>query len=205
MGWISTLRSPGHIPEAISHINQANKDFEAGRAQVDVARSLFDALNKIQTEWMGLHERDEIGELKAFQTMIRERFKPEEHSDFLHSEELKSLVSFKPQIMNHDTLRRHRYRPDQEIEPKLRKKAIEEHHKVVTAYTTYLSQKNDEVKDRVIKRVAELLYVVRSNIAHGEKTPYGPDLKKKECDEKVCNVVIPLQQLLLNVLLDYPD
>ncbi len=107
--------------------------------------------------------------------------------------------------MNHDTLLRDQYRPDQEIEPRLVKKASEEHHKSVNAYNTYLSQKNDEAKECVMKRVAELLYIVRSNIAHGGKTPYGPDLKKKERDEEVCKVVMPLQRLLLNILFDYPD
>lgn len=62
----------------------------------------------------------------------------------------------------------------------------------------------DEVSERVIKRLAELLYVVRSNIAHGEKIPYGPDLAKKARDEQVCVSVIPLQQLLFDMLLGQP-
>ena len=107
--------------------------------------------------------------------------------------------------MNHDTLRRHGYRPDKELDSQLVKKASEEHRKIVNAYNTYSSERTDEAKERLIKRTTELLYVVRSNINHGEKTPYGPDLKKRARDEEVCKVVTPLQQLLLNVLFDYPD
>lgn len=152
-----------------------------------------------------LSESDQaMGEVKAFQTMILKGLDSEGHINLLDSKEIVDIVSFEPQIMNHDTLRRHRYRPDQEIEPLLVKKASEEHRKVVRAYNSYTSQHNDELKKCVIKRISELLYVVRSNIAHGEKTPYGPDLKKKERDEQVCKVIMPFQRLLLYGLFGYP-
>jgi hypothetical protein len=54
--------------------------------------------------------------------------------------------------MNHDTLRRHRYRPDVEIGPDLLKKASEEHRKLSTAYDDLRAQKKKEVEDRVLKR-----------------------------------------------------
>lgn len=205
MNWMTRLESPGHIVDAISHLNQANEATKAGWTTVEVSRFLFDALNKIQTE-LSLFESDQsIGEVKAFQSMILKGLDSEGHNIILQSEEIADLVFFKPQIMNHYTLRQHRYRPDQEIEPKLVKKASEEHRKVVTAYNAYRAQKSDEDKKRILERVAELLYIVRSNIAHGEKTPFGPDLKKKIRDENVCEVTIPLQRLILDLLLDYPD
>lgn len=205
MNWITTLKSSGHITEAIIHFNQAIAGLETGWSMVEVSRSFFDALNKLQTEWVLYESGQEMGEIKNFQTMILKGLDAEGYINFLQSAEIRNFVFFEPQIMNHATLRRYRYRPDQELEPQLVKKASEKHHEVVNAYNTYLSQQNDEDKERVIKRAAELLYVVRSNIAHGEKTPYGPDLKKKERDEEVCRVVIPLQRLLLNVLFDYPE
>jgi len=205
MNWITTLKSTGHITEAVTHFNKAIVGLGAGMSMVEVSRYLFDALNKIQTEWMLSESDQSMGEIKAFQTMILKGLDSKCHSKLLDSEEIGNIVFFEPQIMNHDTLRRHRYRPDQEIEPKLVKKASEEHRKVVNAYNSYKSQPNDEVKERIIKRIAELLYVVRSNIAHGEKTPYGPDLKKKDRDEKVCKVIMPFQRLLLHGLFDYPE
>ena len=205
MGWVKALKSPGHITEAIIHFNKAREGLEKSFSNVDVSRSLFDALNKIQTEW-GVHEGDqEIGEIKAFQTMILKGLETEDKIKFLQSEEIKDLVSFQPQIMNHYTLRMHRYRPGREIDPELAKKASREHHRAVNAYGRCLSEKNDVARESMIKRLAELLYIIRSNIAHGEKTPYGPDLDKKERDNKVCEVAIPLQILLVNALLDYPD
>jgi hypothetical protein len=72
-------------------------------------------------------------------------------------------------------------------------KASEVHHKLVNAYGELERAGNTEVEERVLRRAAELLYIVRSNISHGEKTPYGPDLAKKEWDESVCAVAIPIQ------------
>jgi hypothetical protein len=60
-------------------------------------------------------------------------------------------------------------------------------------------------QERVMKRLAELLYVVRSNNAHGEKTPYGPDIEKLKQDEMVCSIIIPIQLALLMLILDRPD
>ena len=84
-------------------------------------------------------------------------------------------------------------------------KASEEHRRLKTAYGDLFSQRTPEVGDRVVKRAAEVLYIVRSNIAHGEKTPYGPDLEKTRRDEQVCSVVVPLQFLLIEMLLDFPS
>lgn len=205
MGWVTTLKSPGHITEAIIHFNQAIEALGNRVSIVEVSRSLSDALNKIQTEWVLHQDSQTMGEVKAFQTMILKEVGTEGHTTFLKSDQIKNLVFFQPQIMNHDTLRRHRYRPDQELNLQLVKNASEEHHRFVNAYNRYLTLMNEENGKSVIKQAAEILYVVRSNIAHGEKTPYGPDLKKKERDEEVCQVVVPLQRLLLNLLLDYPD
>jgi len=202
MGWIRNLGTPGHITEAIYHFNQAINILNGKACIVEVSRHLFDALNKIQTEWgccyQDLQDLSEMGEIKRFQKMIEEGLETRPRNEFLKSDELRNFVFFKPQIMNHDTLRSYRYRPDVDIEPKLLKKATKEHHKLELAY----NKRND---DLVLKRTTELLYIVRSNIAHGKKTPYGPDLKKKERDKLICNAVVPLQCLLIDFILNYPS
>lgn len=205
MGWISALRNPGHITEAVFHFNQTIDLLQRGSSNVEVSRLLFDALNKIQTEWSTHQNSPEIGEVKSFQTMIIEGLEAGYCDEFLRSDELRNFVFFQPHILNHYTLRRNKYRPDVDIESTLARNASKEHHKLVTAYNEFLINSNEQIEHRVIKRTSELLYVIRSNIAHGEKTPYGPDLKKKERDEKVCSVALPLQLLLINLLLDLPD
>jgi gamma-glutamylcyclotransferase (GGCT)/AIG2-like uncharacterized protein YtfP len=205
MGWLNFMQQPGHITEAVIHFNEAKDRMDQRSSKTEVSRCLFDALNKLQTEWVLRVAHDTMGEVKAFQTMILEGLEEGTRDRLFNSNEFKYLVEFEPQIMNHDTLRRHGYRPDIGMRADLIKKASEEHRKLRTAYDALLAQKTKEAEDRVLKRAAELLYVVRSNIAHGEKTPYGPDVAKKERDEQVSTAVIPVQCLLFDMLLDYPN
>lgn len=201
------LKSPGHITEAVVHFNQARDAMDRGSSSVEISRALFVGLNKIQTEWLlhqPHHPDQQIGEVKAFQLMTL-GLPAEARNSLLRSPQLQSLVVFEPQVMNHDTLRRSGYRPDIEIDPALVKAASEQHRKLVTAYRDLERAGNTEAEDRVLKRAAELLYVVRSNIAHGEKTPYGPDLSKRERDESVCAVAIPMQLILFDLLVDWPS
>ena len=203
MNWISSLKKPGHITDAISHFNEAIDRLEDGKPKVEVSGLLFDALNKIQTEWQIHEEYQKEREAKAFQTMISKGLQPESRAELLISSEMRNFVFFEPQIRNHDTLKRHNHRPDVEMGADLFKKATKEHHKLAIAYKDYLPGMTEENEERTLKRAAKLLYIVRSNMKHGEKTPYGPDLKKKERDEKVCEVVIPLQILIFDFLLDF--
>jgi gamma-glutamylcyclotransferase (GGCT)/AIG2-like uncharacterized protein YtfP len=53
--------------------------------------------------------------------------------------------------------------------------------------------------------MADLLYVIRSNIAHGEKTPFGPDREKSARDKIVCRATVPVQEEILDELLDHPS
>jgi gamma-glutamylcyclotransferase (GGCT)/AIG2-like uncharacterized protein YtfP len=58
--------------------------------------------------------------------------------------------------------------------------------------------------DKVVELAAELIYIVRSNIAHGEKTPFGDDIAKSARDESVCSATVPVQWLLTDILLNSP-
>jgi hypothetical protein len=70
MSWLNLLKQPGHVNEAVIHFNEAKDRMAQGARRTEVARSLLDALNKIQTEWV-LHAADDaMGEVKAFETMI---------------------------------------------------------------------------------------------------------------------------------------
>ena len=81
MNWIRALKTPGHIAEAVNHFNEGSERMEKPSSRV-ASRCLFDALNKIQTEWL-LHERDQtMGEVKAFQTMIVKGLLAEARTNF---------------------------------------------------------------------------------------------------------------------------
>jgi gamma-glutamylcyclotransferase (GGCT)/AIG2-like uncharacterized protein YtfP len=46
--------------------------------------------------------------------------------------------------------------------------------------------------------------MIRSNIAHGEKTPFGPDLQKSERDADVLVVALPVLDEILARFLEWP-
>jgi gamma-glutamylcyclotransferase (GGCT)/AIG2-like uncharacterized protein YtfP len=137
--------------------------------------------------------------------MVLNGLQSEARRALLDSRELRSFVGLQPQIMDHDTLRRRRYRPDVPIPPELVRKASEKHRKLVRAYRELENGANRDAEVPVLKWTADLLYIVRSNIAHGEKTPHGPDVIKRDRDAQVCLVVTPLQVLLFDLLLDWPS
>lgn len=193
----------GHMNEALYHFNQARSMSDGGRSSIDIAHTLFLGLNKLQTEWK-LNQQKELKEVAAFKEMIRYGLSPEEKSSFLQSVEIKNLIELNPRIMNHDTLRHGSYRPGETIDQRLAKKAMTMHHKVNNAYRDYNGKYNGNC-EQLIKHIAELLYIVRSNIAHGEKTPYGPDSEKRKRDEQVCICIVPLQELLVDLLLNRPS
>lgn len=50
MNWLSQLKNPGHITEAVAHFNQACDKLQDKASNINVSALLFNALNKIQTE-----------------------------------------------------------------------------------------------------------------------------------------------------------
>lgn len=204
MRLLSNRQNLGHIVEAVVHFNGARDLTSTKSSMVQVARVLFDGLNKLQTEWTLDRTDQEVSEVKAFQSMVLEEINSDARSTFLRSDELQAVVALQPQIMNHYVLRRRGYRPGVEIEPGVIRDASDVHRKLANAYSE-LGGTDAAIEERVLKRAAELLYIVRSNIAHGEKTPYGPDLARRDRDEAVCSVIVPLQEMLVDFLLDRPS
>jgi len=204
MSLLDGLITMGHMTEALFHFNHAHGMQNGHPSKVDVARTMFDGLNKLQTEWLMTQTDQQLGEVKAFQEMILRGLSTDERDTLLQRAEIQNVVSLNPKIMDHYVLRRGGYRPDVAIEPNLVKDATEVHRKLENVYRDFCRH-SEEIRERIIKRVAELLYVIRSNIAHGEKTPYGPDLNKRERDEQVCTCIVPLQELLIDMLLGQPS
>jgi gamma-glutamylcyclotransferase (GGCT)/AIG2-like uncharacterized protein YtfP len=134
------------------------------------------------------------------QTILSEDLKNIEF--FLKSKEFRKFCELTPPIMDHRLLRQGNYHPDLEIPQQLAESASETHRVLKKLFKKYLNNKNDALES--LKQSTRLLYIVRSNIAHGEKTPTGPDLQKIERDRVVSGVTIPLQFLLIDLLLNRP-
>jgi gamma-glutamylcyclotransferase (GGCT)/AIG2-like uncharacterized protein YtfP len=205
MSTLGAGRELGHTAESLDHINEALDALEQSRSKTYIAERLFDGLNKLQTEWMINQPDQNLNEVRAFIEMILNGVPSTVRNHLLRSQELEALINLQPPIMNHYTLRRRQYRPGVEISSALRKEATEEHRKVASALRKWERDESDEEATRALKALAELLYIVRSNIKHGEKTPYGPDRGKADRDESVCAIVVPIQFMVIDVLLGAPS
>ena len=200
---LTGLKTPGHITEVLYHANHANDLIESGVNAVEVAGVLFDCLNKLQSEWFSNRERSR--EMSGFRQLILGAIPSQQRNIILNSLELNVLANFSLKILNQKTLLDGNYRPGEAIPIDLEKKASEDHHSLKTAFDDIEKQLLPAIDERILKRVANLLYVVRCNIKHGEKTPNGPDHNKVYRDNEVCKIVVPLQLLLIDLLLNRPS
>jgi gamma-glutamylcyclotransferase (GGCT)/AIG2-like uncharacterized protein YtfP len=211
MNIFNPVREEGNVLEALYHCNHA-RDIR-DRSQVEVAGTLFDALNKLQTEWriraaseeLPNEEGRPIGEVEAFKRLHDKILVGPLREHLLASEELRALAEFEPKIWNHDTLFRNGWAPSQEMPENLLKKATDEHRGLVVALSRFHTSRSPDNERQVIRRAAGLLYVVRSNLKHGEKTPSGPDREKRRRDETVCQSVVPLLLLLVDLFFGRPS
>ena len=195
----------GHTLEAVAHINHMLDQRDLGDSLTEQSRLLFNGLNKLQTDRLAGRTGPPLGEVAGFEWLVQEAFGTRAANELASHRDFATLVELRPQIMNHNTLRHHDYNPNQPITASLRTLASDEHRQLEAAWGDLSASRVDLAAGRFLKKLGQLLYVVRSNIAHGEKTPYGPDLKKRARDEAVSRVVIPIQVALIDALLGYPS
>ena len=189
----------GHLDQALAHINAA-RDAPASSA-TRTCELYFLALNKLWNAH-ALHAGDPArADTPAFIALLRELSL--DGDEFLLDSRLERLVAFTPEVLDHQTLKSRGYRPGQVLDDPLRRDATEKHRKLRNAHLRWVQDGADA--DRLLKKLAEFLYVIRSNIAHGEKTPYGPDLEKTRRDEAVSQTTRPTLDLILDRLLALPS
>lgn len=191
----------GHLTEALFHFNEARDLDESNSSSTRIAEVLFHGLNKLQT---GLIHHAATTPVAGFVDLVESVASSKVGQERLIGNELRTLARLEPRVMNHDVLRRRDYRPGTDIGSDLMKDATEAHRKLANALER-LKEGQSGAFHQVVKRCAELLYVVRSNIAHGEKTPYGPDSDKRGRDEQVCRLVVPLCLVVSDLLLECPS
>jgi hypothetical protein len=203
MAWWQNSDFRGLLDEVLTHVNEAINTSKAS-PDTRMCELYFHALNKL---WNGFTQhKGEPGraDTPAFISLLQS-VSEDSRPILLKSTALKSLVDLTPEVLDHFVLKSRGYRPGQQITPDLRRDATEKHRKLRTAHGGFLAGKPDSTADSVLKKLAEFLFVVRSNIAHGEKTPYGPDLDKARRDEEVAALVVPVQEVIIDLLFDRPS
>lgn len=196
-----------HIIDAVNHFNNALDDLENDMSVIACCESLFKALNKLQTASINDNTNSSSkphSESKNFIRLIENSFSDEEKIDFLTKTELINLIELSPPIMNHRILKDANYDP-MNINLDLEREASAVHRELKECYMKSCSDKKSKYRDDVIKKTANLLYIIRSNIAHGEKTPKGPDIRKIERDTAVSKVAIPLLIFLFKSIVGGSD
>jgi hypothetical protein len=203
MAWWQDADFRGHLDEVLTHMNAA-ADASKASPSTRICELYFHALNKLWNAFAQHEGEPGRADTPSFISLLK-TLSEDSGSILLKSPVLKKLVDLTPDVMDHSALNRRRYRPGQEITAPLRHDATEKHRKLRNAHGAFIEEKPDSTANGVLQKLAELLYVVRSNIAHGEKTPYGPDLDKARRDEEVSALVVPVQEVIIDLLFDRPS
>jgi hypothetical protein len=142
---------------------------------------------------------------QALRELLLTGMSEEQGSEFCQSENVRRFAELSPPIMNHDTLLREEYDPFN-ISEKLQKRASDEHRQLLNAYRRHCSSLDDPaLRKTLLKKIGQLVFIVRSNIAHSEKTPRGPDLAKAERDRVVSEITSGVIEQFFDVLFDRPS
>ena len=194
------------LAEILAHMNSARER----ESPVDKCRDLFDALNKLWNAYYQFRKRQGLltskeqgarSDHQSFTQLLLTGLRKEDALAFSDGMNLRQVVGLAPPVMDMHTLQEAEYDP-QHIPDKLRKEASNEHGQLAGAYARHRDGgRGNQLHEALLKKLAQFLYVVRSNIAHGEKTPRGPDLRKAQRDRDVCSVTAPLVEELLDWLL----
>lgn len=207
--WVE--EAPRFLDDALAHINASCRRDEP----VDRCEDLCKALNKAwnahhayRKRHGGLSEKeltDGRSDAQALRQLLLGGLGNERAGMLCESESVAALAGFTPQIMNHDTLMKRDYDP-RDIPQRLRKEACDEHRQLSNAFTAYAGGPRDrEQRERLLKKLGQLLYVVRSNIAHSEKTPKGPDFEKSVRDRAVSEAASRVVEDLFELLFEHPS
>lgn len=200
------------LNDCLTHLNAARSHDD----ELDRCDSLFDALNKTWTNYYLYQKRHKLllhlepgssnrSDNRELHELLLSGLGANGYIELCQSTEVRRLCEFVPQVMNHDTLRAADYEPAN-ISEQLCKKARDEHNQLFNAYKRFSDNRDEDgLRLALIKKLAQILYVVRSNIKHGEKTPKGPDILKYDRDVAVCVVVNPVLELIFDILWKYPN
>lgn len=199
--WWQSLNVRLELEDCLGKLNDAHD----ATNPIDAYRMFSEALNQL---WSGKNRVDNDRnrtDNQSIQDLLMSM--PAERQETLcDAVELKDLAGLVPQIMSVKCLRAsERYTPGEAIPNGLASKASAEHRQFANALQAWCSNRSVESRLTTLKKLAALLYIVRSNIAHGEKTMRGPDIEKANRDKLVCTTSVPTIKSVVECLLDFPS
>jgi gamma-glutamylcyclotransferase (GGCT)/AIG2-like uncharacterized protein YtfP len=141
--------------------------------------------------------KSETSDGQKFRALISLLSGKESGNIFVRSPEFRELVELEPRVMDMKVLEDNNYDPSN-IGEKLRREATKKHTSLFNSYT----QPENSSPDKLLNRMSAFLYIIRSNLSHGEKTSNGPDIEKSKRDKTVCRKALPVAIRLLEILLN---
>jgi hypothetical protein len=208
--------------EAASFLNDTLAFINLSAARNDEVSRCDDLCKALNSTWNAFYRhRRTIGTLSDVEIKNEEQGKradhqslkalflqgltPEQATSLCMRDSVRRLATLTPLVMDHSILLTKRYDP-LSISDDVRKDASVKHHELANAYSRF-EQRPDaaDLRDAVLKKLHVVLYIVRSNIAHSNKTPRGPDVAKATRDRLVSSVTSSVLSDLYEVLFNTPS
>jgi gamma-glutamylcyclotransferase (GGCT)/AIG2-like uncharacterized protein YtfP len=205
------VEAPRFLNETLSHLNQSRNREEPVDRCNDMCRELnksWNAYYSFRKRHGGLTQKemdDGRSDAQAFSELLLTGLERSLGEQLCGSNNVVALAEFSPQIMNHETLLKRDYDP-RNVSEDLAKEARDEHRQLLNALKRYsCGQRGEEAQKALLKKLKQLLYVIRCNIAHSEKTPRGPDIAKIERDRAVSDLASAVIEDIFDLLLEHPS
>ena len=204
------INTPEFSSTVLPYLNYADDN----DVSLDALRDMFMAIEKIITihriinnshriiDNLETRERNLGSSNKVVLSEIIKGLSDDKKKAFLKSEELKHLVEIDPPIEEMSIYNDNGIFPEQ-ANSNLKILTQKKHLELKRQYEQYIERNSGQTK--LIKKISSVLSMVRNNIAHGEKTPMGPDMNFNHRNKLIINVFIPfIKDVFFELLFNSP-
>ena len=205
--WLRASRCKDDLRIALEHVNDARSNMPS-EDRLQACDHYFKALNRLwgaalraEQDGAGGHiDAGGSGDSAAFARLLKTLGAPEQQW-LLGRPSVQHLASFEPPILDHS--QKGMLHPGHEIPEGVRDKASQQHREFANKWRQWRASGSQQVA--VLRSLARVLYVVRSNLAHGEKTVHGPDFQRADRNRSVARVVMPVVEDVIDAVLGHPS
>lgn len=181
--------------------------------QIERCRSLTLAVDKASSYLQRVRQLGQPNEMenrdvslaKSIQELLLRGLSADGAHGLCRGDSVRRLAELRPHVLDHHTLLRKQYDPHY-LTDEVRDEASEEHQQFERALRRYSETPGDAaLREPLLKKIAKIVYIVRNNIAHSEKTPNGPDVAKRQRDRAVSEAMADVIDELFDLMFDRPS
>lgn len=205
-------------PDAVAAVDHALYSYlnrsTALSDPIDVCDLQFRATNVLFSAFddcTGASESSETGKVRAqhrslqrsLQRLMTTGLPGDDRWELLNHPDVVKLAEFRPLVLDHARLSRFRFSDD--IPDDIRSPVSRRHATFVRRLERTAEHPNARNRDETLNALADLLWMVRSNIVHDEKTASGPVPARNERDRAIASAVVPVLDALFDLVLGRPS